>query len=139
MCDYSIINVASRPAKVGDKLQVRSFGRGTSGFAPQSQCDMPTEDLVAVCVLPGTELAFDEVPLVSDLSIRPKLKHKVARFRQVNKDQPRMHHDCLEFPDGTLVLLTMLSCGQKATVLQLPAAPKNAAEEKAQERLAVVG
>jgi hypothetical protein len=30
------------------------------------------------------------------------------------------HHDALEFPDGTTVLLTRLCRGQRATVLQLP-------------------
>ena len=34
-----------------------------------------------------------------------------------------MHHDALEFPDGQIVLLTLLYGGQRATVLQLPAAP----------------
>ena len=56
MCDYSLHNVKSRPAKVGDKLTTRNFGTGTRGFAA-------LEDVsVAVCVLPGTELSFaDEV------------------------------------------------------------------------------
>ena len=31
------------------------------------------------------------------------------------------HHDALEFPDGQIVLLTLLKEGQRATVLQLPA------------------
>ena len=35
-----------------------------------------------------------------------------------------VHHDALEFPDGQIVLLTFLKEGQQATVLQLPAAPK---------------
>jgi hypothetical protein len=52
MCDYSLQSVLSRPAKVGDKLTTRNFGTGTRGFATS---DSPT---VAVCVLPGTELAF---------------------------------------------------------------------------------
>ena len=52
MCDYSLKSVRSRPAKVGDKLVTRDFGTGTSGFAA-------SDDLgLAVCVLPGAELAF---------------------------------------------------------------------------------
>jgi hypothetical protein len=50
----------------------------------------------------------------------------VARFRQVNMDNPCTHHDALEFPDGQIVLVTHLREGQRATVLQLPAQPKNA-------------
>jgi hypothetical protein len=52
------------------------------------------------------------------------LPHRVARFRQVNVDNPCTHHDALEFPDGQIVLLTHLREGQRATVLQLPAQPK---------------
>jgi hypothetical protein len=63
----------------------------------------------------------------------------LAIFRQVRKDQPRAHHDALEFPDGRVVLVTMLCEGQEATVLQLPAQPTTAAEAKAQERVAYMG
>ena len=52
---------------------------------------------------------------------------------------PRVHHDALEFPDGTCVLLTDLREGQEATVLQLPAQPKTPAEEAAQKRITYVG
>src|SRR6266446_3091237 len=52
MCDYSLHNVKSRAARVGDKLTTRNFGTGTRGFAAQEDTTM------AVCVLPGTELAF---------------------------------------------------------------------------------
>ena len=47
--------------------------------------------------------------------------HKTAIFRQVNLANPSSHHDALEFPDGQIVLLTLLEAGQEATVLQLPA------------------
>jgi hypothetical protein len=52
MCDYSLHSIKSRPAKIGDKLTTRDFGTGTRGFAASEN---PS---VAVCVLPGTELAF---------------------------------------------------------------------------------
>jgi hypothetical protein len=81
MCDYSLQNVRSRPAKVGDKLTTRDFGTGTRGFAA-------AED------------------------------HAVA--------------------DGRIVLLTRLSEGQEATVLQLPVQPTTAAEADAQQRLVYV-
>jgi HSP20 family molecular chaperone IbpA len=57
-----------------------------------------------------------------------KLDYATAIFRQVNKNEPFKHHDALEFPDGRIVLLTRLSEGQEATVLQLPAQPTTAAE-----------
>jgi hypothetical protein len=72
-------------------------------------------------LLPGTELAFEEdVKCETGFVITRTLGHKVASFRQINTSLRNRHHDALEFPDGTTVLLTCLCRGQKATVLQLP-------------------
>jgi hypothetical protein len=137
MCDYSLHNVKSRPAAVGDKLTTRNFGTGTRGFAA------PEDITTAVCVLPGTELAFSrEVACMASgfLGLRTrKMNARTAIFRQINKDQPRAHHDALEFPDGETVLLTDILEGQEATVLQLPAQPATAADAVRQERVAYVG
>ena len=120
MCDYSLHHVASRPAKVGDKLVTTKFvNTPTGGFAA---VDNPN---VAVCLRPGTELAFEhDVECEPMLGILPsrKLGQRLARFRQVNVEQPCVHHDALEFPDGKIVLVTRLREGQQATVLQMPAA-----------------
>src|SRR5262249_21929229 len=137
MCDYSLHNVKARAARVGDKLTTPNFGTGTRGFAEQGDATM------AVCVLPGTELAFSrEVACTASgflgLGAR-RMSYQTAIFRQVNKDQPRVHHDALEFPDGQTVLLTELVEGQEATVLQLPAQPTTTAEAEAQRRVAYVG
>ena len=100
----------------GDKLN--DFRTGTRGFAA-------SEDMnVAVCVLPGTELSFEDEVRCASLWPWSKKKiggHKTAIFRQINPDEPATHHDALEFPDGQIVLLTSLTEGQQATVLQLPA------------------
>jgi hypothetical protein len=117
MCDYSLHNVKTRPAKVGDKLTTRVFNFSTRGFCA------PEDVHVAVCVLPGTELSFtDEVRRARPWPWSKNFPHKTAIFRQVNLDCPHAHHDALEFPDGEVVLLTFLMEGQRATVLQLPAA-----------------
>ena len=82
---------------------------------------------MAVCLLPGTEIAFERnVECEPAFPILPKKKigSKLARFRQINLDQPAMHHDALEFPDGQIVLVTRLCEGQRATVLQLPASSR---------------
>ena len=105
MCDYSLHNVQSRPAKVGDKLTTRQFDSLTTGFAAPEDANM------AVCVCPGTELAF-----ATNVSSHPRwafgwkttINQTTAIFRQVNKDEPHTHHDALEFPDGHFVLLTHL-------------------------------
>jgi hypothetical protein len=137
MCDYSLQTVRSRPAKVGEKLKTRHFNTGTIGFAA------PEDTKTAVCVFPGTELAFATAVRCSGRGLfawKPRVvKHTTAIFRQINKDNPRTHHDALEFPDGQMVLLTDLWEGQEATVLQLPAQPVTAAEIKAQERVRHVG
>jgi hypothetical protein len=62
----------------------------------------------------------------------------VARFRQVKKDEPHVHHDALEFPDGQIVLLTRLCEGQHAIVLQLPASPRTEEDAEEQKRVAIV-
>ena len=117
MCDYSLENVKTRPAEVGDMLTTRQFRSGTRGFASSD------DKKVAVCLLPGTELSFTAE--VRRLRLWPWskniIKHKAAIFRQINQHNPTHHHDAIEFPDGQIVLLTLLVAGQKATVLQLPA------------------
>src|SRR3954451_11533334 len=121
MCDYSLHNVATRPAKVGDKLVSTHFTNSlTRGFAEVG------EPNVAVCLPPGTELAFDaDVQCDAAIGLLPtkKLGEKVARFRYVDNGYPGAHRDALEFPSGKVVLLTRLCEGQHATVLQLPAVP----------------
>jgi hypothetical protein len=116
MCDYSLHNVKTRPAKVDDKLTTHLFKTGTLGFCT------PENPSVAVCVLPGTELSFtDDVRRMRWWPwSKGMIKHRTAIFRQINKEVPSTHHDALEFPDGTVVLLTLLEEGQQATVLQLP-------------------
>lgn len=134
MCDYSLQSVRSRAAAVGDKLTSRNFGTGTRGFAAAEDAS------VAVCVLPGTELAFSEDVVIDMMgSESKKIAFKTAIFRQVDKEQPYRHHDAIEFPDGEMVLLTRLAEGQAATVLQLPAKPVTAAEAEAQKRAEYAG
>ena len=135
MCDYSLLHVASRSAAVGDKLVSTRFESSISrGFAAVG------EPNVAVCLLPGTEIAFDrEVEFDRfPLDSTGKTSAMVARFRQINLSEPHTHHDALEFPDGEVVLLTRLVAGQQATVLQLPAAPRTPEEAAEQQRVAVV-
>jgi hypothetical protein len=137
MCDYSLHHVASRPAKVEDRLVTTRFDNSiTRGFAAVG------EPNVAVCLLPGTELAFEkDVECDPVFTILPKKRigQKVARFRQINTEQPSVHHDALEFPDGQIVLLTRLCEGQAATVLQLPASPRASVEAAHESRDSLVG
>jgi hypothetical protein len=120
---YSLHAVASRPAKVGDRLVSTKFTNCiTRGFAAIGE---PT---VAVCLLPGTELAFEQEVASNHFLGRllPRLRFgklgtKVARFCHLNAAKPDVHHDALELPNGQIVLVTRLRSGQRARVLQLPA------------------
>jgi len=133
MCDYSLHSVRTRPAKVGEKLVTHDFGTGTRGFAA------PEDRSVAVCILPGTELAFDQPVQYRTALWFANTGHTVAIFRQINKGVLLMNHDALEFPGGKVVLLTRLYEGQHATVLTLPMQPKSTIEAEAQQRVAYVG
>ena len=131
MCDYSLQSVQSRPAKVGDRLISSSFSDAvTRGFAAAGEPE------VAVCLLPGTEVAFEhEVEYDNILPVLPKrrIPHKLARFRHINEKYAQAHHDALEFPNGKIVLLNSLRVGQRATVLQLSALGRRAAHEHSRQ------
>ncbi|MFN4140343.1 hypothetical protein [Aestuariivirga sp.] len=127
MCDYSLENQISRAAAIGDKLVTSSFPMTpTRGFCAEH------EPGVAVCLLPGTELAFEEPVRYNGLwgyvvnFMKKRLGYdmadaRLARFRQVDIDNPHTHHDALELADGRIIKLTLLHEGQRARVLQLPA------------------
>jgi hypothetical protein len=72
MCDYSLQSVRTRPAKVGEKLVTHNFGTGTRGFAAPEDCS------VAVCLLPGTELAFEAL---SQIPNRPDVSYPYRPHR----------------------------------------------------------
>jgi hypothetical protein len=137
MCDYSLHNVASRPAKIGDELVTTEFRNSvTGGFSAVGEPD------VAVCLQPGTEIAFAKEAercnriMQLFLGLRyGKLSGKLARFRQIDLDNPHTHHDALEFADGTIVLVTQLRRGQHATVLQLPVQPAGMEQETREHHL----
>jgi hypothetical protein len=134
MCDYSLHHVSSRPAKVSDKLVMTELARSsTRGFTAVGEHgaklvvhDGPPQ--VAVCLLPGTELAFDDYVRYDrafSLFGKARVNHKVARFRQIDLNDPHVQHDALEFPNGQVLKVGQLVAGQTATVLQLPVATQH--------------
>ncbi len=109
MCDYSLQACKTRDAEVGEVLVSGSIFMGraltsTKGF------HSPSDEATAVCLRPGTELAFED--------------GSVARFREVDVDVQFRHHDALEFADGTVTLVNNLVEGTLARVLQLPVTEK---------------
>ena len=123
MCDYSLHAVATRPAQVGETLITTTFrGTATRGFAS------PNEPEVAVCMLPGTELAFAEGVRYDNRWVWTRTSEfRVGKFGAIDPHIPHRHHDAIEFPDGSRVLVTQLTEGQRATVLQLPVVPHGTA------------
>src|ERR1700716_1861257 len=116
MCDYSLHAVASRPAEVAETLVSTKFQATTTrGFAS------PENPQVAVCLRPGTEIAFEKNVQTDGMMFRRDVGDRLARFRQIDLNRPSQHHDALEFSNGAIVLVTNLTAGQRATVLQLPA------------------
>jgi hypothetical protein len=126
MCDYSLRAVLSRPAEVGETLVTTTFrGTSTRGFASESDPN------TAVCMLPGTELAFAENVRYDSRWIWPKtLDFRVGKFGEIDPHIPDRHHDAVEFPDGTFVLVTQLCEGQRVSVLQLPVKEDRSVEKK---------
>ena len=116
MCDYSLENVASRAANKGEKLISTRFPNAmTKGFAGVGDPN------VAVCLRPGTELAFeDAVEFERSCLQTARTKVKVATFRQIDLTNKHAHHDALEFADGQIVRVASLIPGQVAEVLQMP-------------------
>jgi hypothetical protein len=88
MCDYSLHAVASRPAKVGETLITTTFrGTPTRGFASES------EPAVAVCMLPGTELAFAEDVKYNNRWLWTKaINFRVGKFGAIEPLQRLLKH-----------------------------------------------
>jgi hypothetical protein len=122
MCDYSLHAVASRPAKAGERLVSTGFPRtATRGFATIDNRN------VAVCLLPGTELAFEkDIECSRAFFFVRRMGASTARFRQLEIHDS--HRDALELPDGRIVMVTDLRPNQYARVLQLPATARHGAQ-----------
>lgn len=134
MCDYSIVSTRSRPARAGESVKTHDFGNGTSGFAPALD-KRKFMNATAVCLLPGTEIAFlKSVQVKANLTPReaevrgekrvinmvPQGTDCTATFIQVNAGIEETHHDAVEFPDGSIVLVTCLQEGQEARIVTPP-------------------
>jgi hypothetical protein len=72
MCDYSLHAVATRPAEVAETLISTNFSTGTHGFAS------PGDPKVAVCLRPGTEIAFENDVQTDGLMFRKNIGDRLA-------------------------------------------------------------
>jgi hypothetical protein len=140
MCDYSLMHVKSRAAEKNDELVSHDFGGGSVGF--KSVLDKEINSMAtAVCLLPGTQLQIED-PLECRAWTRGAVNYQtevlgptkhdggVATFSK--RDDMGQYHDALEFPDGEYMPVSKLHAGQRARVLQMPAAEVPATEKAAE-------
>ena len=121
MCDFSLHAVRSRPAKVGDGLTTRMFNAGTTGFCA------PEDEGMAVCLLPGTELSFDDqVRRANNWPWNGLIRYKTAIFRQINEARTVHKSRRAGVPQRSTRAADATN-GRAAggTVLQLSAAPES--------------
>ena len=116
MCDYSLHAMATRPAVVGETLISTTFrGTSTRGFASETRARGR-----------GLHAARDRTGVRARRQIRQPLDldrtigFRVGKFNTIDPHIRERHHDAIEFPDGSHVLVTQLCEGQRVTVLQLP-------------------
>ena len=77
----------------------------------------------ARCKASDELIAFEKDAQTDGMMFRKNVGDRLARFRRIDTEKSHQHHDALEFSNGTVVLVTDLVPGQRATVLQLPASP----------------
>ena len=88
MCDYSLHAFATRPAEVAETLVSTKFrGSTTRGFTS------PNDAQVAVCLLPGTEIAFEKDAQTKGTLFRKKVGDRLARFRQIDTEKRQVQHE----------------------------------------------
>ncbi len=119
MCGYSLENLVSRECVIGETLVTVKFATSMStGLCSSS------DRAVAVCLAPGTELAFDK-PIEFDgfWGLGLHSRHygvKTARFVSLALNRGGPYRDGLELENGGIVLLNELALGHTVKVIQLP-------------------
>jgi len=137
MCDYSLIELSNRLARLGEDLVIHRFRTGTMGLmSPSEQRPVivprggrfwatvknlfsfpSTKPVCAVCIPPGAQLLLREIPdsLQQELKIDST---ECVKFTQVSA-QVGTHRDAVMFANGRTVLLQRLNEGQPVQVLSL--------------------
>ena len=68
MCDYSLLTVKSRPAKVGDQLTTRNFGTGTRGFSASEDAGVAVNKEKAAAHHDALEFPDGQIVLLTRLN-----------------------------------------------------------------------
>ena len=116
MCDFSLHAIKSRPAEVGDKLTTRQFPLSTTASLPRKISRLQYACVQGRSCPLRRRLGDVRGRGLRRLSItKPRSSGRSIGTSRTATTMP------LEFPDGQILLLTLLQEGQHATVLQLPA------------------
>ena len=136
MCDYSLMMVRSRLAVAGEELVAHRFQTGSvglvscsdfstwinerpMGFWQRLKCwfSSDKEPAPVVCIPPGAQLLVFGISrfLQKQFSLRDC---EEVTFAEISADE-RRHRDVLRFANGSLLLLGLLSEGQRLRVLRL--------------------
>jgi hypothetical protein len=69
---------------------------------------------IAVCLCPGTVIAFEQNVFAEGMIFRKTSTTGWRDSVSIDLDKPTHQHDALEFSNGTIVLVTDLAPGQKS-------------------------
>ena len=137
MCDYSLMGVSNRLARCGEDLVTHRFHTGTMGLTSSSDlrpATVPqprtfwatvkglfagpkTKPFCAVCVPPGTQLLWQEIPQSLQRELNVDSTEHVT-FTQVSAETNR-YRDAVMLANGRTLLLQRLHEGQRMRVLSL--------------------
>jgi len=108
MCDYSLENIRTRPARTGERYETIRFATGSIGFAAPGDCQ------TAVCVPHDTRLRLEGVP---ESLMRP---YGVDATEDVDfvRLERGPYHDGVRFGNGIEVTLQVLGPGVSATIVR---------------------
>ncbi len=124
MCDYSLELYRSRPADVGQKLDLHRFPSGTMGFTAGGDKE------TAACVLPGATLQLEKIDsrVQSTFNVGPT---ETVTMIRMDADQKSTHHDGVRFTNGREVKLQSLNDGMTARLLPVGATAVEAMKKAA--------
>ncbi|HTR83585.1 MAG TPA: hypothetical protein VMI56_03835 [Reyranella sp.] len=119
MCDYSLEAYQSRPAAVGEKLNLGRFASGSMGFASGTVCE------TAVCIPAESKLLLEGIGEATQQEHGVGAVEEVVMIRLENVAYG--YKDGVRFSNGAEVLLQRLDVGLSAVVMtfgaELPSPP----------------
>jgi len=153
MCDYSLMGVPNRLACTGEELVTHRFPTGTMGLISRDDlrrvpapaagtfwatlkdlfAASKTKPVCAVCIPPGAQLVFREIPESLQRELNINSTERVT-FTQVSA-QTHSYRDAVMFPNGRTLLLQRVPVGQLLQILSLSSCDVKPYAENFEEEL----